>query len=221
MPKHVERKKSYSSSVYLEKKDFIMLPTCFSDRDHLYTFRICRGEQPSLVLASDTQLATATSQTTSFQPLWSVTAHNEETLEALIRWVKLRHHLWGAWGRMADDAGRDVLEAHMAKLLEEEPLAAVVCTTIQFPASAREVIIIEYVDRSGGLVEEPLYRHRFRSAAAARSVRDWLMVDDSSEEINYLIAAAYDQGSDLLGELLDNMAAQIGKAARRRRRKVA
>ena len=198
-----------------------MLPTCFSKRNHPYTFRLWRPEELALVLVSETQLVAASSHGTSVQPLWSVTAHNEETLQALIRWVKLRHHLWGAWGRMAEETGRDTLKTHMAKLLEKEPVAAVVGTIVQFPAGRQELIISECVDLAGGLVEEPLYRHRFRSVAAAKHVRQWLMLDDNSEEVNDLLAAGYDQGSDLLGELLDTMAARIGEATRGQRRKAA
>lgn len=132
---------------------------------------------------------------------------NRATLEALQRWFTMRHDRWQAWAELAEAIGEEAFHNHMEAALAAEPPELVAGTSIRPLDDPREIAIDEVFQAAGGLRGETLHVHSFPSSEM-RSHFLHLCQSDGSDRIGEkVLTIGWSEGSDALGRLLDQMAA--------------
>lgn len=182
-----------------------MLPRTY-DVNPIYSF-IRDDQRLCMLLVSEELKQKARNPQAPAEPLWVGTCGNRESLEAMIRWLRVRRKSWQGWGRMAETLGRDLLATHMSKLLAEDPPARSLGTLVTLGEDERDLALGDTVSTADGIGKDTLYVHRFDSAESRKSFMAWFS-DGNSHNVDAMIELALDYGTDRLGAALDEIAAK-------------
>ncbi|MDH7971286.1 hypothetical protein QH494_03760 [Sphingomonas sp. AR_OL41] len=148
------------------------------------------------------------------EPLWHREAADARSLDALVRWVAVRRNRWLEWGQMAEALGQPAFYQHMRDRMEIEPIAERTGTMVQKRDDPAEILISDMLHGPQGMFTEPLYLHRFRSAAARKAFYDWFYSGENHEDIEALVQVAFAHGTEVLGRILDEIAASANSTSR-------
>lgn len=137
---------------------------------------------------------------------WVRECGDPQSLKAMLRWLSVRRAEWPKWGRIAETIDEEAFARHMDHLMEVNPVAQVIGTTITKGDDPRELILGESLATQGGPRSETLYVHRFASASARERFFEWLETDDNVQQIEALVNIAKGSGTAALGEALEDLA---------------
>lgn len=190
------------------------------DNTEPYRFVIDRRSTLCIVLVTQAMLQ----QNGMVEPLWHREAGDARSLDALIRWVAVRRNRWTEWGQMAETLGRPAFYQHMRERMDAEPIAERTGSVLQQLDDPTGIMIGDVMHGPQGIFIQPLYHHRFASAAARKAFYDWFYSGENHEDIETLIQVAFVHGTAVLGGMLDDIAASadvkaLPRAERRRRAK--
>lgn len=189
-----------------------MLPAIIDRNEHFqFVLDDTHGFQALLVVAGQLGVSMPS------MPLWVGTCLERRTLLALTRFLGLRRDQWQRWGRLAGCIGEKAFAQHMHAMMVAEPLEHVLGATITLHADPRELTIGEQLQGGSGMRSEPIYRHRFASAAMRDRFVRWLQASDDFHVLERLVQIAYSEGTKALGLELDRLAAAPVAAAKRRK----
>lgn len=180
-----------------------MIPAHYAPLTH--SFMVDDRKQIRVLLVSEA--LTAQARTTPTEPLWFMEIHDRGTLEAVLRWLRVRRALWSSWGKLGETLGRGALAIHMDKLLKAEPPAQVVGFMFEtVEEHDDELVLGELLATAGGLQKCVYHRHCFADAELRTSFQDWLLNNDPEGNGAALLEVALNSGAAKLSELINKIA---------------
>jgi hypothetical protein len=187
-----------------------MLPSSYAPCE--YSFLIQKGEPNRLVFVSNKLQEQARTQPT--EPFWYLEVQAQRTLDALIRWIRVRRAEWPAWGKLAQTAGRPALATLMSRLLREEAPAEVTGVLIKSGDREDQLAVGEILAGPAGISQRIFYTHSFGGANERDAFRQWLLSNNPEGNGNALLEIALNDGTDRLGAKMNAIASQELESAR-------
>lgn len=181
-----------------------MLPTTYPSS--VYSFLIDKSQGLRLVFVSDELQAQARTQPT--EPLWFIGLGDEETLQAMIRWVRFHRQSWGDWGKLGSAGGPALLATHLTKLMAEDRPGVSHGFTMQDSGEGScELVIGETVANEDGIGMRVYHRHTFKDEAHKLAFRDGLLSRNSGVNGEALLELALNKGTGALADKINTIAA--------------
>ena len=140
------------------------------------------------------------------KPLWYREIADRRTVDALLRWTAMRRDQWSAWGRLGEAAGCDVLNLHIQKLLDAEPIAEIMGTALQVSEDPCGVALCEMLSGKAGPHFEVIHSHTFESTEARDRFYAWLHTDENMSVVAELAMLAYNFGTNKVSTTLEKIA---------------
>jgi len=141
-----------------------------------------------------------------FTPFWVGTCADHNSLTGLARWVQMRRDQWDYWAQLATEEGAGALARHIDRLVREQPLESVTATIVQKTEDPLEVAFGEMLHGVRGTRTEIVAKHSFRTLEAVDRFFDWFYSGSNCHLAEGLLNIAYAEGTDALGEALDEIA---------------
>jgi hypothetical protein len=175
-----------------------------------YSFQAVNSGGLKILLANDEQIARA--RTTFTAPLWYMEIGDQQSLDAVMSWLKVRRSEWPAWGKLAEQKGHLALDKILRKLMAKDKPAASMGMLMRDGSDDRSLVLGELLAGSTGMKECVYHEHRFADVERRDAFRNWLLANNP--DANALLEVGLAEGTARMSQLMDEIAAeQVGKAA--------
>lgn len=189
-----------------------MLPSTYPTSP--YRFHVVTQGGLKVLLANDDLIERA--KTTSTAPLWYMEIGNQESLDAVLRWLRVRRAEWPAWGKLAESKGHRALDKVLRKLMQKDAPAASVGILVRNGEADNELTLGEVLGAGSGLSERIYHVHSFADEEHRNAFRDWLLTNNPQGNGDALLEVGLNEGTSSMSELINKIAAdEVGKASSR------
>ena len=181
-----------------------MLPTTYPASN--YSFLVETKGAYRLVFVSEELKTRARTEHT--EPLWYIELGDQRTLDAMVRWVRVRREFWDSWGKLATTGGSKLLAVHLGKLMEEDPPAESHGFIMTDDDEAEEALILgEALLTPSGVRKRVYHRHLFASVEHKEAFKNWLLSNNPEANGDAMLELALNQGTKALAEAIDKITA--------------